>query len=98
MLATTVWALVIEWNEAVDDAEAERVAGEFREGLEQMATEQGQILDFLFMSDCNKDQRVLASYGADNLKKLSDIAAKYDKKSIFQNLQNDGFLLRKSLA
>jgi FAD/FMN-containing dehydrogenase len=37
----------------------------------------------------------MRSYGEDNVEKLKDVAAKYDPDGVFQQLQNDGFLLRK---
>lgn len=53
------------------------------------------MLDFVFMNDACATQPVLASYGADNVRRLRDTAARYDPEGVFQTLQNDGFLLRK---
>lgn len=47
------------------------------------------------MNHASYTQDVLASYGAKNLDRLSSVAEKVDPKKMFQNLQNDGFLLRK---
>lgn len=47
------------------------------------------------MNDGSPTQTVLDTYGAENVKKMRDAAAKYDTDGIFQKLQNDGVLLRK---
>ncbi|KAI1085577.1 FAD-binding domain-containing protein [Whalleya microplaca] len=52
-------------------------------------------LPFLFMNDASRDQNPLASYGPENVEKLRQISRKYDEDQLFQNQQNDGFLLSK---
>jgi hypothetical protein len=47
------------------------------------------------MNDASRDQSPLATYPSANLEKLKAVAAKYDSLRVFQNLQNDGFLLSK---
>jgi len=42
------------------------------------------------------DQNPLASYGAENLQKLRDVASRYDKDQVFQKLQHGGWLLSKA--
>lgn len=86
---------MVEWSDAADDAEAEQVLDELTEGMKKLASEQGQLLDFIFMNDASSKQQVLAGYGPENVKKLQRVAAKYDPERVFQKLQNDGFLLRK---
>ncbi|KAK7751446.1 hypothetical protein SLS62_006531 [Diatrype stigma] len=90
----SVWAFLVEWNDAADDAEAEQVLNELTEGMKSLASADGLLLDFIFMNDASAKQQVLASYGPDNVKQLRDTAAKYDPQGVFQELQNDGFLLR----
>lgn len=52
-------------------------------------------IDFIYMNDASRDQNPIASYGAANVAQLKSIALLYDPDEVFQNLQNDGFLLRK---
>lgn len=63
-------------------------------GVEKLAREQGQLLDYLCPSFARASQKVIGSFGEDNLKKMKEVAAKYDPEGVFQKLQNDGFLLR----
>lgn len=42
-------------------------------------------------------QRVLGSYGAENIKRMQEAAAKYDPEGVFQKLQYGGFLLRNNV-
>lgn len=46
------------------------------------------------MNDAARDQNPLASYGGANIARLKAVAAKYDPKRLFQEQQNEGFLLR----
>ncbi|KAI1099513.1 6-hydroxy-D-nicotine oxidase [Jackrogersella minutella] len=92
--AQTWWSLVAEWPNESDDVAAARGLQIFTQDAIRLAKEHDQHLDFLFMNDAEFSQNVLVSYGADNVKKLQEAAAKYDPEGIFQQLQNDGFLLR----
>lgn len=42
-------------------------------------------------------RKVLGSYGAENIKLMQEVAAKYDPEGVFQKLQNGGFLLRDNI-
>lgn len=64
-------------------------------GMRNIAEGKGQLLDLIFMNDASVSQNVLASYGADNVRRLQETAAKYDPDGVFQKQQKDGFLLRK---
>ncbi|KAI8965117.1 hypothetical protein F5Y11DRAFT_36641 [Daldinia sp. FL1419] len=90
----TWWSLVAEWSEESNDTAAAHALEEFTKDVEQLAKEQGLYLDFKFMNDAEFSQKVLSSYGAENLKRLQEVSAKYDPDRLFQRLQNGGFLLR----
>jgi hypothetical protein len=51
-------------------------------------------LPYLFANTAGREQRVLQSYGDENVDYMRSVAAIYDPGSIFQRLQSDGFLLR----
>lgn len=47
------------------------------------------------MNTAGGTQDVLGSFGAANVEAIRRTAAKYDPRGVFQNLQNDGYLVRK---
>jgi hypothetical protein len=64
--------------------------------FEELGKARGSYLPFLFMNDASRDQNPLASYGRENLRRLREIAAKYDPTQLFQKVQNSGFLLSRA--
>lgn len=73
---------------------AEKALGFLEERVEALAREMGLLLDYKCANFATGHQKVLRSYGADNLRRLQEVAAKYDPEGVFQKLQNGGFLLR----
>lgn len=67
----------------------------FTEQWKTTGQELGVYLPFMYMNDASRDQNPLASYGSTNVARLVEISQKYDPNQVFQNLQNDGFLLSK---
>ncbi|RYC64482.1 hypothetical protein CHU98_g1717 [Xylaria longipes] len=63
--------------------------------LRSIAKSRGKLMRYQFMNDASFMQTVLDSYGSDNLARLRSVAAHYDPTVVFQEIQNDGFLLRK---
>lgn len=45
---------------------------------------------FLFLNDAGDNQNVMESYGLQNLAKLKEVSAMYDKGQVFQNLVSGG--------
>jgi hypothetical protein len=87
-----------EWpNEGSDDAAAQKAVNTMAETVQSLAKERGLLLDLLCMSFATGSQKPLRSYGADNLKRIQDTAAKYDPEGVFQKLQYGGFLLRDNI-
>ncbi|KAI0530099.1 FAD-binding domain-containing protein [Xylaria digitata] len=91
----TWWSYPLEWAEAKDDFAAQQLSAELVSGVQSLANERGRLLKFHFMNHASYTQDVLDSYGKENLKRLRSAAESADPKRMFQNLQNDGFLLRK---
>lgn len=90
------WTTLVDWTNPEFDAQARQVAIETTARWNQRAKERGVDLPFLYLNDASRDQNPLASYGAENLAKLKEIAVKYDPEKVFQESQNDGFLLSKA--
>ncbi|KAG8156478.1 hypothetical protein KVR01_013582 [Diaporthe batatas] len=55
------------------------------------STVEGGLCPWLYMNYAHADQKVLQSYGPDNVRKLREAAAKYDPSEVFQRLCVGGF-------
>ncbi|KAI0429968.1 hypothetical protein F5Y09DRAFT_309013 [Xylaria sp. FL1042] len=86
----------IQWEDSADDATAIATIQNMTAKVEALAQKQGLYLESKIMNDAGFNQNVLASYGSENLQRLKDVASQYDPSRVFQNLQNDGFLLSKA--
>ncbi|GMF80345.1 unnamed protein product [Aspergillus oryzae] len=92
------WVFTCEWpQEGSDDAVAQQAVNKMSETVHSLAREAGLLLDFKCMSFSMASQRVLGSYGAENIKRMQEAAAKYDPEGVFQKLQYGGFLLRNNV-
>ncbi|KAI5919382.1 FAD-binding domain-containing protein [Camillea tinctor] len=52
---------------------------------------EGGLLDSLYMNYADKTQDVLGSYGAENVERIKQVAAKYDPEQVFQKLCPGGW-------
>lgn len=85
--------LATTWdNEGLDDA-VETGSECFIDDVEDMAKEIGLLRGFVYMNYAGKSQDVLARYGAENLAKLRNIAAKWDPEGLLQQLWKGYFQL-----
>ncbi|PWY88590.1 6-hydroxy-D-nicotine oxidase [Aspergillus sclerotioniger CBS 115572] len=92
------WVFTCEWPEnGSDDAAAQKAVESMSEKVQSVAKAKGFLLEFKCMSFATASQKVLGSYGAENIKWMQEVAAKYDPKGVFQELQNGGFLLRDNI-
>lgn len=88
------WVFTCEWPKDGDDVAAQSAIDTMSEKVQNLAKERELLLDFKCMSFATASQKVLGSYGADNVKRMQEVAAKCDPEGVFQKLQNGGFLLR----
>ncbi|KAI1362017.1 hypothetical protein F5Y08DRAFT_355681 [Xylaria arbuscula] len=86
----------IQWGDSDNDEAAVAALQSITAKVETLAQQRGAYLKSKIMNDAGFYQNVLASYGPENLSRLRDVAVRYDPLQVFQNLQNDGFLLRKN--
>ncbi|PWY74045.1 FAD-binding domain-containing protein [Aspergillus eucalypticola CBS 122712] len=91
------WVFTCEWPKDGDDAAAQGAVNAMSVKVQCLAKERGLLLDYKCMTFATALQKVLGSYGAENIKRMHDVAAKYDPEGVFQKLQNDGFLLRNNV-
>lgn len=95
MLTLIGWTTLIDWENEEDDDLVRSGAVNFTEQWKTTGQDLGVYLPFMYMNDASRDQNPLASYGSDNVARLVQISQKYDADQVFQNLQNNGFLLSK---
>ena len=86
---------MVDWTDAKDDDKARSVAIATTKKWKELSTARNLQIPFLYMNDASRDQNPLSTYPAANIQRMKTIAAKYDPFSVFQTLQNDGFLLSK---
>jgi len=86
----------VDWANAGDDATVRAVSIATSKKWQQLGQARGWYIPFIFLNDASRDQSPLAGYGATNLAKLKAVSKKYDPSQVFQNLQNNGFLLSKA--
>ncbi|KAI1333155.1 FAD-binding domain-containing protein [Xylariaceae sp. FL0255] len=84
----------ILYSDAADDATVQQITEQVTAQCIAAAQAKGLYLPFLFANTAGADQQVLQSYGSDSVSYMKTVAAKYDPSGVFQQLQNDGFLLR----
>ena len=65
------------------------------DAAESAAKQTGVYLPYKYSNYAAWDQDPLASYGAENVRRLKEVARKYDPEGVFQTLQNGGWLLSK---
>jgi hypothetical protein len=63
--------------------------------IEDFAKEVGGDVDFRYLNYCDGSQDPLGSYGAENIRKMKDAAAKYDPTRVFQTMVPGGFKISK---
>ena len=85
----------MDWENASDDASVRAAPIAVTEKWQELGKQRGLDVPFLYMNDASRDQSPLSLYGAENVARLKAISRKYDSTQMFQNLQNDGFLLAK---
>lgn len=83
-----------DWKSNEDDGAVANALDIIFQQIEKLAADKGLLLDLLFPSFAGAKQKVLASFGSENVQKLQEVASQYDPERIFQQLQNGGFLLR----
>ncbi|PYH81523.1 FAD-binding domain-containing protein [Aspergillus uvarum CBS 121591] len=87
------WVFTCEWSQdaGVDvDAAAHRAVRTMSEMVEALARKSGVFLDFKCMNFAGAGQKVLASYGAENVRQMRAVADEYDPEGVWQDLQFGG--------
>ena len=90
----TGFVITAEWTDGADEAAIHSAHEAIARLTAELAEEKGLLLTYLAMNFAHSSQKVLQSYGAENVKFLKETASKYDPEGLFQRLQNNDFLLR----
>ena len=84
----------MDWTDPADDNAVRAVPIAVTEAWERLSKQRGLDVPFIFANDSSRDQNPIASYGEGNVRKLKEIAEKYDPGRVFQEQQCGGFLLK----
>ncbi|TVY81095.1 FAD-dependent monooxygenase yanF [Lachnellula suecica] len=91
------WFLILaDYKNADDEETIIKSVRTIVDRAEEVSKKNGTYLPFKYANYSSRDQNALASYGAENLARLREIALKYDAEEIFQRLQNGGWLVSKA--
>ncbi|KAK8009875.1 Bifunctional solanapyrone synthase [Apiospora arundinis] len=85
--------LDVLWQSAADDAKVAQAAQAIVDEIENAARNEGSYLPYLFMNDAHEGVPVIASYGADNVRRMWEASKRYDPHQVFQKLLPGGFKL-----
>lgn len=94
--ASTGLLLTADWTNPEDEPIMRDACRVVIEEAQAISRRNGTNLPFLYSNYSSRDQDPLASYGAENVRKLKDIAIKYDPDRVFQELQNGGWLISRT--
>jgi hypothetical protein len=79
-------------QERIAKKKLSKVESEFKKFV--AGTENG-LLDFVYLNYAGGSQKVVSSYGKDNICQMWDVSKKYDPKGVFQHRLPGGFKLPK---
>ncbi len=81
------------WQDDAHDEAMHKAIGSMGDEVARMAASKGLSRPQLFPNDATYTQDPMESFGSANLSKLRAVSLKYDRRKIFQRLQNGGFKL-----
>jgi hypothetical protein len=90
------WNPIAQWTNPADDAKIHKTLLDIADSITKTAQNVRLHDRYIFANIAAREQKVLASYGQDNLNFMRSVSRKYDGIGMFQNLQNGGFLVSKA--
>ncbi|KAI1468197.1 FAD-binding domain-containing protein [Daldinia caldariorum] len=94
--ALTLWNPISTWTDPADGNKVHNVLTQIGNYIKDQSQAKNLYDPLIFANIAAHDQKVLASYGSQNLNFLLGVSQKYDRSSTFQRLQNGGFLVSRS--
>ncbi|KAF2756228.1 FAD-binding domain-containing protein [Pseudovirgaria hyperparasitica] len=94
--AQTILTYGAQWTDDRDNEKIYDIVDEITQATIDEAEQRGLDEKFIFANGGSFTQNVLASYGEENLKHIRAASKKFDRKQMFQSLQNGGFLVSRA--
>lgn len=92
-----IWNIVfladLSWSDAKDDALFRKIGQTTISEINKYAASIGKANEYIYLDYADRTQNPLRGYGAANLRKLREVARKYDPEAVFQTLVPGGFKL-----
>ncbi|KAF2197572.1 bifunctional solanapyrone synthase [Delitschia confertaspora ATCC 74209] len=85
------FSLNVGWTQASDDATALSIVRSTIDRVEALAKSRNLHDPYVFLNDAAPYQKVIQSYGPNNLQKMKAVGNKYDPTGVFQTLVPGGF-------
>lgn len=86
-----LWLATLAVRSAADEALGRVRMTAWVAAVNEYAASVGAARDFVYLNYADKTQKPLESYGAENVRKIRDAAAKYDPSGFFQHRVPGGF-------
>ena len=93
LILRIVFLADLSWSDAKDDALFKKIGQITIKEINQYAASIGKANEYIYLDYAYQTQNPLRGYGAANLRKLREVARKYDPGAVFQTLVPGGFKL-----
>lgn len=89
----TWFILTTSWADISDDELVLGAAAKLVNTIVELSKQQGKHHRFLYLNDAAGDQKVIESYGEEQVEFLKGVSARVDPTGVFQTLVKGGFKL-----
>lgn len=93
LILKTVFLADLSWSKAKDDGLFKKIGQTTIDQIDKYARSINKANEYIYLDYADQKQNPLRSYGTANLRKLREVARKYDPEAVFQNLVPGGFKL-----
>jgi hypothetical protein len=84
----------VSWKDGAGTPEIDKFLVDVNKEVEGQLVQKRLALDYLYLNDAEKGQKVFEGYGKRNVQKMKEIRRKYDPKNVFTELMPGGFKVR----
>jgi hypothetical protein len=91
-----VWQTYLAWEDPAQDAMMHAIGEKYIAELDEFARSVGADNPWIYLDYAYATQDPLASYGEENLRKMREVASKYDPEGVFQTMVPGGFKVSKA--